>query len=77
MLILLRPHILPVGGAQADLRQYVNDLLLKTGGVAAPGNPVITCKLYPVRPSTSIHLLHGRVRGQTAMMPGQGRGHAD
>jgi hypothetical protein len=34
---------------QGDLRQYVNDLLLKTGGVAAPGNPVITCKLYPVR----------------------------
>ena len=33
---------------QGDLRQYVNDLLLKTGGVAAPGNPVITCKLYPV-----------------------------
>ena len=41
---------------QADLRQYVNDLLLKTGGVAAPGNPVITCKLYPVR-SRCLHRL--------------------
>ena len=47
----LAHHHLLLVGAQADLRQYVNDLLLKTGGVAAPGNPVITCKLYPVRRS--------------------------
>ena len=34
---------------QVELRQYINDLLLKTGGAAAPGFPINSCKLYPVR----------------------------
>jgi hypothetical protein len=34
---------------QLELRQYINDLLIKTGGAAAPGFPINSCKLYPVR----------------------------
>jgi hypothetical protein len=33
---------------QLELRQYINDLLIKTGGAAAPGFPINSCKLYPV-----------------------------
>lgn len=38
---------------QLELRQYINDLLIKTGGAAAPGFPINSCKLYPVRRSPS------------------------
>ncbi len=33
---------------QADLRQYMNELLIKTGGVASAGFPVANCKIYQV-----------------------------
>ena len=39
---------------QLELRQYINDLLIKTGGAAAPGFPINSCKLYPVRCSPSL-----------------------
>lgn len=38
---------LPAGTQELELRQYVSDLLIKTGGAAAPGFPINSCKLYP------------------------------
>jgi len=38
---------LPSGTQELELRQYVNDLLMKSGGSTAPGFPINSCKLYP------------------------------
>ncbi len=32
--------------AQADLRQYINELMVSTGGCAATGYPIASCKIY-------------------------------
>ena len=32
---------------QNDLRQFFNDLMVRTGGATAPGFPIVGCKLYP------------------------------
>ena len=33
---------------QAALRQFINEVMIKTGAVAAAGFPIITCKVYAV-----------------------------
>ena len=33
---------------QAELRQFLNELMVKTGGVAASGFPIASCKIYLV-----------------------------
>lgn len=30
-----------------ELRQFVNELMVKTGGCAAAGWPIASCKIYP------------------------------
>lgn len=37
---------LPSNVSEADLRQAVNELMVQTGGTAAPGYPITSCKLY-------------------------------
>ena len=32
---------------QVDLRQYINELMVSTGGCAAAGFPIASCKIYP------------------------------
>ncbi len=32
---------------QVELRQFVNELMVKTGGCAAAGWPIASCKIYP------------------------------
>ncbi len=32
---------------QVELRQFVNELMVKTGGVAQTGWPIASCKIYP------------------------------
>lgn len=31
---------------QADLRQYINELMVSTGGCASSGFPIASCKIY-------------------------------
>ena len=31
---------------QADLRQYINELMVSTGGCASTGYPIASCKIY-------------------------------
>lgn len=38
---------LPPDTQELELRQYVNDILVKIGGSIAPGLPINSCKLYP------------------------------
>ena len=33
---------------QAALRQFINEVMIRTGAVAAAGFPIITCKVYAV-----------------------------
>jgi hypothetical protein len=40
---------LPTNVNEAELRQAVNELMVQTGGTAAPGFPITSCKLYQVR----------------------------
>ena len=39
---------LPANVSEAELRQAVNELMVQTGGTAAPGFPITSCKLYQV-----------------------------
>ena len=32
---------------QVDLRQYINELMVNTGGCASSGFPIASCKIYP------------------------------
>ena len=32
---------------QVDLRQYINELMVSTGGCASSGFPIASCKIYP------------------------------
>ncbi len=34
-------------GPQVDLRQYINELMVSTGGCASSGFPIASCKIYP------------------------------
>lgn len=38
---------LPTSVTDAHLRQFFNDLMIRSGGAAAPGFPLTSCKLYP------------------------------
>ncbi|PSC72366.1 splicing factor U2AF 50 kDa subunit [Micractinium conductrix] len=37
---------LPANVSEAELRQAINELMVQTGGTAAPGFPITSCKLY-------------------------------
>lgn len=37
---------LPAGTTEAALRQFINEVMIRTGAVAAAGFPIITCKVY-------------------------------
>lgn len=39
---------LPANVSEAELRQTINELMVQTGGTAAPGFPITSCKLYQV-----------------------------
>ncbi len=39
---------LPASVSEAELRQTINELMVQTGGTAAPGFPITSCKLYQV-----------------------------
>lgn len=40
---------LPEKITESELRQGINDLMVKCGGVCMSGFPITSCKLYPVR----------------------------
>lgn len=44
---------LPGNVSEAELRQALNELMVQTGGTAAPGFPITSCKLYQVRKNSA------------------------
>ena len=48
------------------MRQFINEVMIRTGAVAAAGFPIITCKVYSVSPMHQLHSLHSQVHSAAA-----------